>query len=148
MFWAVNASREAVTGNATGMLAMTYFTSASDASSASGVLVVDVAAEESGNVDMEGVEGVAADADALTVGVVTATRRSGIVVGMGCADCVVVLSAGAKASSSMASRSNGQIPVLRKAIRMVPPVKASHELVSNMTGDYLCELESILMMPC
>ena len=69
-----------------------------------------VVAEGLGNVVMEEVAGAAVDT--LTAGVVMATRMSGIIVGTGCADCVVVLSAGAKASSSMASQSNGQIPVL------------------------------------
>ena len=97
----------------------------SDASSGSGVFAVDVVGEGSGGVVREGVDGVAADdVDVPAVGVAMATRRSGIIVGIGCADCVVVLSAGVKASSSMAPWSNGQIPVLQKALRMVPPVKA------------------------
>jgi hypothetical protein len=100
-----------------------YFTSTSDTFLGAGVLVVDVA----GDVVSEGVLAVVVtdeDADALVAGIMTATRRSGIEAGTGCADCIVVLSAGAKASSSIAPRSNGQIPVLRKALRIVPAVKA------------------------
>ena len=99
-----------MTSNATGMFATTYFTSTSDALFASGVLAVDVVTEGLGNVIMEGVAVVAVDA--LMVGAVMSMRRSGIVVGTGFTDCIVVLSAGTKVSSSMASQSNGQIPVL------------------------------------
>ena len=119
MFWAINASREAVTGSVDGIFTMTYFTSTSDTSSDSGVPVVDVA----GDVVSEGVVAVMLtvvladeNAGAFATGVTTATRRSGIVVGTSCADWVVVLSAGAKASCSIASGSNGHIPVLQNAL--------------------------------
>jgi len=78
---------------------MTHFTSASDTSSGSGVLVMDVDVVHEGVVAvMLTVVLVDKGAGAFATGVTTATGRSGIVVGTGCADCVVVLSAGAKAS--------------------------------------------------
>ena len=102
-----------------GIFAMTYFTSTSDTSLGSSVLVVDVA----GDVVSEGVVAIMLmvvlvdeDVDVFATGVMMATRRSGIVVGTGCADWVVVLSAGAKASSSIASWSNGQILVLQNTL--------------------------------
>ena len=70
----------------------------------------------------DGVSVVDAVSDAVEV--VLGMRRLGTVVGTGCAACVVVLSAGAKASSSMASRLNGWMPVFLNALRMVSGVKA------------------------
>jgi hypothetical protein len=91
------------------MFARIYFTSVSDPSSGSGVLPVDVAADVVGG-------GSGVIVGIVVGGVGIATRRSGTEAVTGWADWVVVLSAGAKAAFSMASRSKGKIPVLRKAL--------------------------------
>ncbi|KZP07207.1 hypothetical protein FIBSPDRAFT_998536 [Athelia psychrophila] len=59
-----------------------------------------------------------------TVTAGTMAAMSGMVTGTGCAARVVVLSAGANALASMASRLNGHMPVFRKALLMVVAVNA------------------------
>lgn len=54
----------------------------------------------------------------------TGTSKSGRAAGMGWAAWVVVFSAGAKASSSIALRLSGHMPVFRKALQMVLSVNA------------------------
>ena len=104
-------------------LASMYFTSSPDWSSSDWVLVVEAAPDIEICEDPDGVSVV----DATVYGgveVVLQTRRSGTVVGTSCVACIVVLSAGAKASSSMASQLNGWMPVFLNALRMVSGVKA------------------------
>lgn len=89
--------------------------------------VVGSAAAKGVAVDGAG-EGVAVDGAGEGVGMGTAAgsvaTMSGMVAGTGCAACVVVLSAGANALASIASRLNGHIPVFRKALLIVVAVKA------------------------
>ena len=69
-------------------------------------------------------DAVVVEATEIGVAVMTGSRRSGSLAGMGWADWVVVLRAGAKASASIALRLKGNMPVLQKALRIVSSVNA------------------------
>ena len=99
-----------------------YVTSPPVWSSFNWVLAVEAAPDVAICEVPDGVSVVDAVSDAVEV--VLGMRRSGTVVGTGCVACVVVLSASAKALSSMASRLNGWMPIFLNALWMVSGVKA------------------------
>ena len=100
-----------------------YFSSPPDSPSSDWVLVVEAAPDITICEDPDGVSVVDTTVSS-GVEVVLGTRRSGTIVGTGCVACIVVLSASAKASSSMASWLNGWMPVFLNALWMVTDVKA------------------------